>query len=99
MQMFKMFTTDLTIGQDVEYNALASSTENYSGSDIRDIVQGVHISVVRDFFENENSMDLKAKPRSMTMNDFYTILNERKPSVSQETLKYYDVWFNKFKAL
>jgi SpoVK/Ycf46/Vps4 family AAA+-type ATPase len=99
LQMFKMFTTELSIGQDVEYNGLASSTDNYSGSDIRDIVQGVHISVVREFFEKENSKDLQAKPRSMTMNDFYTILNDRKPSVSQETIKYYDVWFNKFKAL
>ena len=43
--------------------------------------------------------DKKANPRSLTMDDFRQILEERKPSVSLDMLSLYNRWSEAFKAL
>jgi hypothetical protein len=44
-------------------------------------------------------MDKEAKPRALTMSDFKSILEDRKPSVSMGMLSHYSRWFEAFKAL
>lgn len=89
----------LKVGNDVNYDELAKISGGYSGSDIHDIVQQVHLKVVREFFSNGNTDDPNAKPRPISMKDFSEILTERRPSVSKEMLFRYENWFKDFKAL
>lgn len=98
-EMFKIYAKNLNVAPDINFCELARATEGYSGSDIRDIFQSVQIKIAREFFEVNNPDDVEAKPRIMFMQDFYDSLEERRPSVSQETLMHYDKWFEAFKAL
>jgi len=91
----KLFDMD----SDVNFLELAKLTEGYSGSDLHDMVQAVHLKVVREFFESNSPDDSNAKLRSINMNDFLAVLKERKPSVSTEMLAIYEKWYQRFKAL
>lgn len=97
--LFKIYTRFLEVTPDVDLNELASKTEGYSGSDIRDIVQASHMRVVSEFFESGESEDMSARPRRIGMADLLELLKIRKPSVSQESLSFYSRWFDEFKAL
>jgi len=99
LEMFKILSKNLKLASDVDFEELARLTDGYSGSDIRDIFQSGQLKVVREFFELGDPADKQSSARQITMQDFRTILGERKPSVSQEMLKYYDKWFETFKAL
>jgi len=99
LEMFKILSKNLKLATDVDFEELARLTDGYSGSDIRDIFQSAQLKVVREFFELGDPADKQSSARQITMQDFRTILTERKPSVSQEMLKYYDRWFETFKAL
>jgi len=99
LEMFKILSKNLKIASDVDFQELARLTDGYSGSDIRDIFQSAQLKVVREFFELGDPGDKQSGTRQITMQDFRTIFSERKPSVSQEMLKYYDRWFETFKAL
>lgn len=89
----------LQLCADINFDELAKISGGYSGSDIHDIVQAVHLKVVREFFTRENPDDPQAKLRLITMKDFSEVLTERRPSVSKQLLTQYDQWFDKFKAL
>lgn len=84
---------------DINFDELAKITGGYSGSDIHDIVQAVHLKVVREFFMRCKPDDQQAKLRSITMKDFSEVLLERRPSVTKEMLAQYEQWFERFKAL
>jgi len=99
LEMFKILSKNLKLASDVDFEELARLTDGYSGSDIRDIFQSAQLKVVREFFELGDPGDKLSGTRQITMQDFRTIFSERKPSVSQEMLKYYDRWFETFKAL
>jgi vacuolar protein-sorting-associated protein 4 len=99
LQMFKLYTTSLTLGPDVDLHELARLSEGFSGSDIRDTVQSAHLKVIGEFFESGQARDKQAKPRSISMHDFHQILEDRKPSVSVEMLTSYTKWSDAFKAL
>jgi len=99
LEMFKILSKNLKLASDVDFEELARLTDGYSGSDIRDIFQSAQLKVVREFFELGDPADKQSSARQITMQDFRTIFSERKPSVSQEMLKYYDRWFETFKAL
>jgi len=99
LEMFKILSKNLKLASDVDFEELARLTEGYSGSDIRDIFQSAQLKVVREFFELGDPADKQSSARQITMQDFRTIFSERRPSVSQEMLKYYDRWFETFKAL
>ncbi|MFQ6073814.1 MAG: AAA family ATPase, partial [Candidatus Bathyarchaeia archaeon] len=45
LQMFKLFTTDLALSPDMDLYGLSRMSEGFSGSDIRDSVQSVHLKV------------------------------------------------------
>jgi SpoVK/Ycf46/Vps4 family AAA+-type ATPase len=89
----------LQIGNDINFDELAKMTNGYSGSDLYDIVQAVHLKVIREFFISGDPDDLNAKLRPITMDDYRIILQKRRPSVSKEILNKYKLWYSRFKAL
>jgi len=99
LMMLKLYISNLQIAQDVDLHELARLSEGFSGSDIRDVCQSAQLKLIGEFFESGKAMDKEAKPRSLTMNDFRQILEDRKPSVSLEMLSLYNRWFEAFKAL
>ncbi|MEJ5327007.1 MAG: AAA family ATPase [Candidatus Bathyarchaeia archaeon] len=99
LMMLKLYTANLQIAPDVDLHELARLSEGFSGSDIRDVCQSAQLKIIGEFFESGKAMDKAAKPRSLTMNDFKQILEERKPSVSLDMLAMYNRWFEAFKAL
>jgi len=98
-QMLKLYTEHLRLADDVDFNELSRLTEGFSGSDIRDVCQSAQLRVIGELFESGQASNKRAKPRLLSMEDFLEILEERKPSVSPETLPLYDRWFETFKAL
>ncbi|MFH0897243.1 MAG: ATP-binding protein [Candidatus Bathyarchaeota archaeon] len=98
--LFEFYSRQLLkLGKDVNFDELAKTTGGYSGSDINDIVQAVHLKAVREFFTECNPNDSQAKLRPIVMKDFSDVLMERRPSVSKETLLKYDSWYRDNKAL
>ncbi len=79
--------------------SLSRISEGFSGSDIRDCVQSVHLKVIGEFFESGKAKDKLAQPRSMGMKDFKHILETRRPSVTLDMIASYNKWFEAFKAL
>jgi SpoVK/Ycf46/Vps4 family AAA+-type ATPase len=99
LMMFKLYTSHLGLANDVDLHELARLSEGFSGSDIRDVAQSAQLKLIGEFFESGQANDTKANPRSLTMDDFRQILEERKPSVSLDMLSLYNRWFEAFKAL
>lgn len=99
LHMFKLYTSHLTLAPDMDLYALGRMSEGFSGSDIRDVAQSAHLSVVGEFFESGRAKDKQAQPRPVSMDDFRGILEARKPSVSFEMVASYNKWFEAFKAL
>jgi SpoVK/Ycf46/Vps4 family AAA+-type ATPase len=99
LMMFKLYTTNLQLASDVDLHELARLSEGFSGSDIRDVNQSAQLKLIGEFFESGMASDKLAKPRSLTMDDFRQILEDRKPSVSLDMLALYNRWFDAFKAL
>lgn len=99
LMMFKLYTNNLTLAEDVDLHELARLSEGFSGSDIRDVCQSAQLKIIGEFFESGQAINKQAKPRPLTMDDFRQILEDRKPSVSLEMLSLYNRWFEAFKAL
>jgi len=87
------------MASDVDFQELAKHTEGYSGSDLYDVVQAVHLKAVREFFEAYKPDEARINLRHITMADFLLVLKERKPSVSLKMLDLYEKWYAQFKAL
>ncbi len=98
-KMFELYTEPLSLAPDVKLEELAKLTEGYTGSDIKDIVQAVQLNVVRELFESGEALKPNSKPRPINMNDFKTVIKQRKPSVSTEMVMAYLKWSESFKAL
>src|SRR5213593_446040 len=98
MDMVQLYAHNLKFNNNVDLPELARMTEGYSGGDIRDLFQSTHLKVVRSFFQHGKVADPNALPDPITMEDFQTILTERRPSVSQGILKRYHDWDESFKA-
>jgi len=99
LHMFKLYTSHLTLSPDMDLYSLSRMSEGFSGSDIRDVAQSAHLSVVGEFFESGQAKDKLAHPRPICMDDFRYILEARKPSVSPDMIASYNRWFEAFKAL
>jgi len=98
LEMFRIFSKNLNMGEDVAFEELAKITDGYSGSDIYDNFQAAQMKVVREFFEKDNPEDKQAKPRPITMNDFRDVFRIRKPSVDQSMMRFYHKWSEEFQA-
>ena len=99
LHMYKLYTSHLTLGSDMDLYELSRISEGFSGSDIRDVAQSAHLKVVGEFFEAGMAKDKQAQPRSIAMEDFRGILESRRPSVSVDMVASYNKWFDAFKAL
>ncbi len=97
--MFKLYSTQLKLGPDIDTHGLARFSEGFSGSDLRDVCQSAHLKVIAELFESGQADDKQAQPRPISMDDFKHILEERKPSVSVDMVAKYNRWFEAFKAL
>ncbi|MBI2127095.1 MAG: AAA family ATPase [Thaumarchaeota archaeon] len=98
-EMLKLYTAPLKLDPDVDMEELAKITDGYSGSDVRDICQGVQLKVVRELFQSGKADDMESQPRLITLGDFKQVLESRKPSVSVEMLRAYANWSDNYKAL
>lgn len=96
--IFEHYSNKLLQIEKISFDELAKITGGYSGSDLYDIVQGVHLKVVREFFTSGNPDDPGSKLRKIRMKDFSEVLLERRPSVPKEMLDNYERWFEQFKA-
>lgn len=98
LEMFKLYSKNIKLSTDVDFDELSTIAEGYSPSDIRDIFQSIQIKIVRQLFD-KSEMDTKTKLRDVEMEDFKGVFKERKPSVSKEMLRYYEKWYDTYKAL
>ena len=96
---FKMYTAPLTLDEDVSLETLAKISESYSGSDIKDICQGVQLRVVRELFKSGKALDKDSQARPISMADFKEVMKTRRPSVSADMARTYIQWANNFSAL
>ena len=99
MAQFRLYTAPLTLAEDVSLEALGKLSEGYSGSDIKDICQGVQLRVVRELFKSGAALDRDTNTRPINLADFKEIMRTRKPSVSPQAVRAYTDWSNSFNAL
>lgn len=98
--IFQLYSQRLfQIDEDVDFDILAEKTKEYSGSDLYDVVQAVHLKIVREVFKSGDNENLNIKLRSITKDDFYSVIKNRKPSVYKKSLVLYEKWDKKLKAL
>jgi len=98
-QMLGQYTAPLKMDADLRMEELSKMTEGYSGSDVRDICQGVQLRVVGELFDAAGAEDKEIQPRAINVDDFREVLRMRKPSVSSQMLEAYARWAENFKAL
>ena len=99
MAQFRLYTAPLTLAEDVSLDTLAKLSEGYSGSDIKDICQGVQLRVVRELFKSGNALDKETSTRPITVADFKEVMRSRRPSVSTQMSKAYVDWSEQYKAI
>ncbi len=97
-ELISIYSKNLSTNEDVSSEELVRMTDGFSGSDIRDILQSAQIKVVRELFESQNISE-RSRPRPICMQDIRDVLRKRRPSVSPEILRYYDKWYETYKAL
>jgi SpoVK/Ycf46/Vps4 family AAA+-type ATPase len=97
-ELVSIYLKELTISGDVSTDELVHMTDGYSASDIRDILQSAQIKVVRELFQSQRITE-RSRPRAICMDDIRDILRKRRPSVSPEMLRFYDKWYERYKAL
>jgi SpoVK/Ycf46/Vps4 family AAA+-type ATPase len=99
LHMLKLYTEHLNLSPDMDLDEFARMAAGFSGSDIRDICQSVHLRVIGELFDSGKASDKHAKPRPLSMEDFKGILADRKPSVSPQVISAYNEYAETFKAL
>jgi vacuolar protein-sorting-associated protein 4 len=100
LNIFQLYSKYLIkLDPSVNLLAIARLTSGYSGSDLFDVVQAVHLNVVREFFKEGLSDDSSSNLRAITHNDFLRVLDIRKPSISLESINDYEIWYERYKAL
>lgn len=99
MSQFKLYTAPLALAEGVSLETLAKISEDYSGSDIKDICQAVQLRVVRELFETGKALDRSTQPRPIDLNDFKEVMRSRRPSVSADSIRAHKAWTENFRAL
>ncbi len=99
MSQFRNYTAPLTLLEDVNLEMLAKISEGYSGSDIKDICQGVQLKVVNELFESGKALEKESQTRPINIADFKDVMRSRRPSVSPDMLRAYTQWSANFGAL
>ena len=99
MSQFRNYTAPLTLLEDVNPELLAKISEGYSGSDIKDICQGVQLKVVTELFESGKALEKESQTRPINIADFKDVMRSRRPSVSSDMVRAYNQWSASFGAL
>ena len=99
IKLIEIFSADVNVAPQVNRDELALLLKGYSGSDIRDIFEGIEARIAREIIEIENTSQATLTPRSATREDFEEVVRNRKPSVSESNLSYYKKWSESFGAL
>jgi SpoVK/Ycf46/Vps4 family AAA+-type ATPase len=97
-KMFQLYTQKLVM-EGVDLQEVAKLSEGFSGSDIRDICQAVQLRVVSELFESGLITDMSSRPRPINIDDFKQVFGRRRPSVTQDMIKAYEMWAENFKAM
>jgi transitional endoplasmic reticulum ATPase len=79
LQIFKIYTKEMPLTQDVDLNQMAGATKYYSGADIESLCREAAMHTLR---KDINS-------REVTMKDFQDALKEVGPSVTPDMEKWY----------
>ncbi len=79
LQIFKIYTKEMPLTNDVDLNPLASATKYYSGADIESLCREAAMHALRK--------DVNAK--EVTMKDFQDAIKEVGPSVTPDMEKWY----------
>ena len=79
LQIFKIYTKEMPLAQDVDLNQIVTLTKYYSGADIESLCREAAMHTLR---KNINS-------REVTMKDFQDALKEVGPSVTPDMEKWY----------
>jgi len=80
LKIFKVHTRKMPLSKDVDLEFLAEKTEHYTGADIENLVREAGLNAIRK--------DINASV--VTMEDFEAALRKVKPSLDEETIKYYE---------
>jgi SpoVK/Ycf46/Vps4 family AAA+-type ATPase len=99
MAQFRLYTAPLALAEDVDLETLAKLSDGYSGSDIKDICQGVQLRVVRELFESGRALEKDTQTRVISLADFKEVMKTRRPSVSPTMVGAYATWTQSFAAL
>ena len=98
-KMLKLYAGPLKLSSSVKLDEVARLMEGYSGSDMRDVCQGVQLRAVSELFDTGRGLDESSQPREILHSDFKEILKSRRPSVAPEMLRAYASWSENYKAL
>ncbi|MCD6461939.1 MAG: CDC48 family AAA ATPase [Thermoplasmata archaeon] len=79
-KIFQVHTKNMPLADDVDLDELARKTEGYVGADIESVCREAAMVAVRKDMEAER----------ITMQDFLEAIERISPSVSEDTLKYYE---------
>lgn len=99
MKTFELYSKSLRLAPGATAEAISQMIESYTPSDIRDICQSAQLRVVRELFESGQADKPGSSTREITLDDFKDVLALRKPSVSPDMIRAYEVWYDNFKAL
>ncbi|MEM0141632.1 MAG: CDC48 family AAA ATPase [Thermoplasmatales archaeon] len=80
LKILKVHTRKMPLAKDVDLDLIAERTEHYTGADIENLVREAGLNAIRN--------DINAK--MVTMDDFTIALKRVKPSLDEETIKYYE---------
>ncbi len=94
LNILKHYTAHLRLAEDVDLEALAEMTANYSPADLYNICLDAHLTTIREMFENK--LD---EPRKISMRDFIAAIEKRKPSISEEMVMRLLEWARKHEAV
>ena len=86
LEIFKIHTSKMPLGKDVDLKKLAKETLNFVGADIENLCREAGILALRD--------DLKAK--EIPMKYFNEVLKKINPSLTQEQMEAYKILENKY---
>ncbi len=91
VELFKLYSAPLNPSL-LDYEELARLTEGYSASDIKDICVEVQNLIAREIIEQ------RSLPRQPTMDDFLKVIKKRRPSITVDLIKKYEMWKEQFRS-
>jgi len=89
LEIFKIYTRNMPLGDNVNLEELARRTEGYSGADIKAVCREAVMAVIRENIDAER----------VEMKHFEEALRKVKPSLTIETIKKYEEIAEKMKEL